>query len=238
MKLFLTFPNRRFNLPFQIFVLTGSLNMNENKKNTKIRILDVAEELFARHGFAGTSLRALTKAAEVNLAAVNYHFGSKEALIEEVIKRRLLPLNQLRMEKIEIERKTARREHRPPDVTAALRAFVEPTISFSRSGPGPNFTNLISRAFTESDETPRLIFMQNIQPLFHLLFSTLCEARPEIPAMTIFWRLHFFIGSIVHTMNIHNKKLHPPDDMGPELEGEALTDMLLSYATAGMLAPE
>lgn len=211
--------------------------MSQNKKDTKQRILDAAEELFARNGFAGTSLRALTEAAEVNLAAVNYHFGSKETLIEEAIKRRLLPLNQLRMEKVEAERERARRENRAPDVSAVLQAFVEPTISFSRSAPGRNFTTLVSRVLTDSDETPRLIFMQEIKPLFHLMFSTLCEARPDIPAMIFFWRLHFFIGSIVHTMNMHNKKLHLPDGMEPELDGDTLTDMLLSYATAGMLAP-
>ncbi len=212
--------------------------MTKNTKDTKERILDAAEDLFAHKGFAGTSLRSLTKAAHVNLAAVNYHFGSKEALIEKVIKRRLLPLNKLRMEKIEEEREAARQENRPPDVAAALRAFVEPTISFSRSAPGRNFTTMVGRALTESDETPRQVFLENIRPLFHLLFSTICEARPDIPAATIFWRIHFFIGSMVHTMNMHNKKLHLPEGIELELEGDSLTNMLISYATEGMLAPE
>ena len=69
--------------------------------NTKTRILDGAEQLFAREGFHNTSLRALTSLADVNLASVNYHFGSKESLLHSVIERRLLPLNRIRQEKIE-----------------------------------------------------------------------------------------------------------------------------------------
>ena len=65
--------------------------------STKQRILGAAEELFARHGFAGASLRQVTAAAQFNLAAVNYHFGSKENLINEVFRRRLDGLNAQRM---------------------------------------------------------------------------------------------------------------------------------------------
>jgi AcrR family transcriptional regulator len=65
--------------------------------STRERILGVAEALFARHGFDGASLRQVTAAAKVNLAAVNYHFGSKESLIEEVFRRRLDELNRQRL---------------------------------------------------------------------------------------------------------------------------------------------
>ena len=69
---------------------------------TQKKILDAAEALFAQEGFHSTSLRMLTKKAGVNLAAVNYHFGSKEELIRAVIERRLLPLNRLRFEKLRL----------------------------------------------------------------------------------------------------------------------------------------
>ena len=68
---------------------------------TRTRILDAAEELFMQHGFEGTSMRALTTRAGVNLAAVNYHFGSKDALIEAVFRRRLDPVNLARMAEVE-----------------------------------------------------------------------------------------------------------------------------------------
>jgi AcrR family transcriptional regulator len=67
-------------------------------KDTKERILDAAERLFAAHGFAGTSLRAVTKEAGVNLAAVHYHFGTKEDLLRAVLSRIVIPVNRERLE--------------------------------------------------------------------------------------------------------------------------------------------
>ena len=74
-----------------------SLNDGRGPAATKDRILDAAEALFMEHGFEATSLRAITAAAAVNLAAVNYHFGSKEELFQAVLTRRLDPMNQRRL---------------------------------------------------------------------------------------------------------------------------------------------
>jgi AcrR family transcriptional regulator len=70
---------------------------NRSQAHTRERILRAAEELFMDRGFASTSLRMITARAKVNLAAVNYHFGSKEALIREVFERQLAPLNRARI---------------------------------------------------------------------------------------------------------------------------------------------
>src|SRR5436189_6346555 len=83
-----------------------SLRAVKPPHETRTRILDAAEELFMLHGFEGTSMRQLTAKAGVNLAAVNYHFGSKDALIEAVFRRRLDPMNAARiaaLEKLELE---------------------------------------------------------------------------------------------------------------------------------------
>src|SRR5512145_2902278 len=68
---------------------------------TRTRILDAAEELFMQHGFEGASMRMLTARAGVNLAAINYHFGSKDALIEAVFRRRLDVMNAERIAQLE-----------------------------------------------------------------------------------------------------------------------------------------
>ncbi|MEJ2200328.1 MAG: TetR family transcriptional regulator, partial [Desulfuromonadaceae bacterium] len=86
--------------------------------DTKERILDAAEELFARQGFHATSLRAITGGAQVNLAAVNYHFGSKDGLLEAVFSRRLTPLNQERQRRLEAVREAARAAGTPPQAEA------------------------------------------------------------------------------------------------------------------------
>src|SRR5438132_7521965 len=113
---------------------------------TRTRILDAAEELFMLHGFEGTSMRLLTAKAGVNLAAVNYHFGSKDALIEAVFRRRLDPMNASRtaeLERLETESAAQASHHarRPPAAEAIIRAFVGPSLRLMEDtkGGGRNF---------------------------------------------------------------------------------------------------
>src|SRR3954469_6513752 len=89
---------------------------------TRTRILNAAEELFMQHGFEGTSMRLLTSSAGVNLAAVNYHFGSKDALIEAVFRRRLDPMNAARIAALEALQ--AGSGGRPLSPGHVIRAFV------------------------------------------------------------------------------------------------------------------
>src|SRR5512143_3976610 len=96
------------------------------KAETKDRILDAAERLFAEHGFDATSLRMITAAAGVNLAAVNYHFRSKDSLIEAVFGRRIGPVNKERLEMLTAAEKAAGSD--PLSLEAVVRAFVEPVV--------------------------------------------------------------------------------------------------------------
>src|SRR5437773_139903 len=99
---------------------------------TRTRILDAAEALFMQHGFEGTSMRLLTGQAGVNLAAVNYHFGSKDALIEAVFRRRLDPMNAARIGELErLEKDSRERTAGAPArlaTEAIIRAFVGPSL--------------------------------------------------------------------------------------------------------------
>src|SRR6187200_958095 len=92
---------------------------------TRTRILDAAEELFMQHGFEGTSMRTLTAKASVNLAAVNYHFGSKDALIEAVFRRRLDPMNAARI--AELDRLEAAAP--VPSADAIIRVFLRASLA-------------------------------------------------------------------------------------------------------------
>ena len=98
--------------------------------DTKTRILDAAERLFVEHGFEATSLRQLTTAAGVNLAAVNYHFGSKEELFQAVLTRRLDPMNQERIERLEkLEREAS---GKPLSCEKILFAMLIPALRLAR----------------------------------------------------------------------------------------------------------
>lgn len=210
---------------------------NTDSLDTKEKILDAAEYLFAERGFRSTSMRAITGRARVNLAAVNYHFGSKGALLDAVIKRRIQPLNRIRRERLERVRASAREKGRKPDVRAVFHAFIEPIIFFRETKPGAkSFITFISRSLTDPDDTVRKVFVRFIRPMFELLFETTCEALPERPRDVIFWRLHFIIGALFHAMHacadIETEFLN----MKTDTDAQSLIDMILPFVTAGMKA--
>src|SRR2546428_5463252 len=124
-----------------------SLRAVKPPHETRTRILDAAEELFMLHGFEGTSMRQLTAKAGVNLAAVNCHFGSKDALIEAVFRRRLDPMNAARIAALDELEKSAR----APAPDAIIRAFIGQSLRMiedTKNG-GRNFIPPLGRRYTQ-----------------------------------------------------------------------------------------
>ncbi len=206
--------------------------------STKTRILDAAVQLFARDGFHGTSLRTITSKAMVNLAAVNYHFGSKDALLKAVFERHLLPLNQIRQEKIESALRQAKENGKQISAEAILRAFIEPTLAFRRSETGAqDFIALVGRSLSEPDETVRNCFIQLVLPNFQLLFGSLQQALPELPPTLLFTRLQFTMGAMSHVMCMSNHAPPPLPGIPEPLDDETLTEELIQFARHGLEAP-
>ncbi len=205
--------------------------------DTRQKILDAAEALFAYKGYRGTSLRAITGRADVNLAAVNYHFGSKGALLEEVIKRRIQPLNNIRMKRLEEVRKTARKKGVRPNIKNVLLAFIEPTLLFRESSPGAkNFFTFIGRSFTDPDDTVRKVFLRFIKPVFQLLFNASCEALPHHKQDLVFWKLHFSIGSLLHAIHVCGNIKPELTGIKTDVDAQTLVNLIIPYVTAGMNA--
>ena len=124
---------------------------------TKERILDAAETLFAQHGFGGTSLRQVTSRADVNIAAVNYHFGSKENLVNEVFRRRMDEMSVERLKAL----KQAVQAH-PGELEPVLAAFVEPALAMAQDRHGGGaFIRVIARAYAESNDSLRKFLSDN-----------------------------------------------------------------------------
>ena len=117
-----------------------------NQTDTHNRLLDAAEHLFAEHGIAATSLRAITSEAPANLASIHYHFGSREALVEAVFARRLEPLNRERCRLLDLEEAAA---DGPPPVEAIVNAFVAPAmrLAYDPDGGGEHFMCLMGRLY-------------------------------------------------------------------------------------------
>ncbi len=215
-----------------------------SRPDTKQRLLDAAERLFARQGFHATPLRDITAEAGANVAAVNYHFGSKEGMIEAVLARRLGPLNEERRERIEAVLRAARQRGGRPEVAEVLRAFVEPTFRLLEQGPGgQNFAVLVGRVLAEPDPSLRAPFLRLVAPTFRFLYQALCEALPHLDPGVVFWRVNSALGAMGHTLRwtgglgaeIGRSSLPPGVDPSPGTETQ--TDRLVAFIAAGMEAP-
>lgn len=207
------------------------------EQDTRQKILDASEILFARHGYRGTSLRSITGAADVNVAAVNYHFGSKKALLESMIKRRIQPLNDQRRKRLEDVRSAAHKRGRKSDTRDVLLAFIEPTLLFRESAPGAKeFITFIARSFADPDDTVQEVFHRAMQSMFQLLLETVSEALPDLPRDVLFWRIHFTLGALFHTMHLCGNPKSSPFRLPNDIDAKTLVHLMIPYVTAGMEA--
>ncbi|MDL2268409.1 TetR family transcriptional regulator [Desulfosarcina sp. OttesenSCG-928-G17] len=212
--------------------------MNRLRKSksgdTKTRILDTAEVLFAQKGFRQTSISQLARHAKVNLAAVNYHFGSKNGLMEALLERRLFPVHQLRMERLTAIQDEMRTEGQVPEAAELISAFVEPAFSLTREADGgKNFMMIASRLMSEPGDNMRPVFIRNFIPAFVLLFELMQKSLPQVAEDDLLWRLHFVLGALSHAMRVHGTTL-PPDMFPVDRTPETMTRLLVDFLTAGM----
>lgn len=170
------------------------------KRDTKDRILDAAEELFADHGFAATSLRAITTAADVNLAAVNYHFGSKEELLGAVLERRMNPINEERVAVLDTLEAAA--GERAVALDALIDAMMRPAFRrIAELGDnGARFVRLMARTHMEPNVDIRARFLAMFTEVIERYTAAFGRALPGLGEQELHWRLHFMIGSMTHTL--------------------------------------
>src|SRR5215467_2180302 len=117
--------------------------------DTKERILDTAEKLFAEHGYGATSLRSIIAGAKVNLAAVHYHFRTKDALLDAVLKRRLEPVNRERLALLDAYEQGA--GDGPLRLESVLTALIAPPLGLARNPAFAGFMKLMGRVVVDGD---------------------------------------------------------------------------------------
>lgn len=205
---------------------------------TKERILDAAESLFMEHGFEATSLRLITQAAGVNLAAVNYHFGSKEELFEAVLTRRLDPMNQARLARL--DRYEAAVAPAPLGCERILAALFIPALELARDPArgGANFLRLLGRAYADPAPFIRQFLSVQYAPMIARFKDAFARALPHLPRRELSWRLHFIMGALSYTLagtDAHRiiAELNPVETD----DDEALLRRLAPFLLAGLTAP-
>lgn len=164
--------------------------------STRERILGAAEALFAELGFAGASLRQVTSVAKVNLAAVNYHFGSKDNLIEEVFRRRLDKLSRRRLAQL-----AAVTANDQATLEAVLDAFITPALELSMDDAGGGeFMRVLARAYAEHDSRLRTFLSDNYGHVLKEFAATFADLLPHLDKQELYWRLDIAVGALTYAM--------------------------------------
>ena len=196
------------------------------RPDTKTRILDAAEKLFGEKGFDATSLRDITTEADVNLAAVNYHFQSKESLIEAAIMRSAGPVNQKRLAMLEAAGPQA-------NIEQIVEAFVGPVLEQEFVTMAPLMARVLA-----SPEIMKRVFQHHMETLSRRFADAVAMALPELSAPERMWRLHFTAGAMAHTVTRAPVLRDLFGGMLDMKDRQQLIARLVRFAAAGFRAPE
>jgi AcrR family transcriptional regulator len=215
-----------------------TLAMDALSQDTKTRILDAAESLFMEHGFEATSLRQLTTAAGVNLAAVNYHFGTKEELFQAVLTRRLDPMNQERIDLLaRLEREAG---GRPLSCEKILSAMLIPALKLARDEKrgGKNYLRLLGRAYADPAPFIRNFLSDQYAEMIARFKEAFQKALPHLTKPEVTWRLHFVMGALSYTLAGTDALKLLAQAMPHEKDNdELLLQRLAPFLAAGLKAP-
>jgi AcrR family transcriptional regulator len=203
--------------------------------DTQDRLLNAAEKLFAEHGISETSLRAITTEAQANLAAVNYHFHSKEGLIKAVFARRLEPINQQRLDLLNAAEQQA--APNPPPLEEIITAFLGPALRLSTHPEhgGPHFMRLIGRLFSEPSEF-KMVIHEQFEEVRRRFFAAFQAVLPNLGPEELFWRFHFMVGAMAHTAAAGEILEHISGGHCDQSDPEATLRRMTAFVAAGFKA--
>ncbi len=205
------------------------------KTDTKTRILDTAERLFAQKGFDAVSLRTIIASAKVNLAAVHYHFGSKQALIHAVISRRLRPINEERLTQLaEVRIKAGRR---PVKLEHVLECLFRPLFRVQANPKaGPTFARLVGRVIGERNEGLQKFMMSELAEVIIEFGAAFCTALPGLAKEEADWRSHFMAGAMAHTLCNADLLVRLTGTDADASDYETTVQRLIDFTAAGFRA--
>lgn len=198
--------------------------------DTKDRILDSAEKLFAENGFDATSVRTIASDAGVNLAAINYHFQSKDALLDAVYARRAGPVNERRLRLLDQFEAEAKGKPVPPE--KVLEALMRPIFELGdQIGYIPRM--MLRMQYVERESVVESVFEKHFRPAFSRLFAAMRRSLPHLSDDEMFWRMQFTVGAFAHVMaggtltKAAGKRFKRP-------EPEIMMRRLIRFASAGL----
>jgi len=206
-----------------------------SRSDTATRILDVSERLFVEHGFEATSLRMITQQASVNLAAVNYHFGSKDALFESVFSRRLGPWVGGCLAELDAEEAKG-----TPSVEAVVMSYVRPALVLSKDPArgGVMFVRLFSRVLVENHRQLRETISQQHSEFVTRYNDAFRKALPQLTSEEVAWRMHLGFSVMFHAFAGNDVlKLFGRSSTVSARDPDLIVKHLVPFVVAGLTSP-
>jgi AcrR family transcriptional regulator len=206
---------------------------------TRERLLDAAERIFAERGFEGASMRAVTQAAGSSVSAANYHFGSKEELLRATLLRRVGPLNERRLARLDALEAEA--GGRPLELETILDTFLRPVFEEHASSidATARFRQVAARIYSDPPDVVAAMKRELFGPILRRFVGALAAALPEKSRGEIELGFQLTVGVMVHVISGHLVMTPSPEDDGCEcwtsrLSDESVLQQLIAYAAAGL----
>jgi AcrR family transcriptional regulator len=204
------------------------------QSESKRRLLDAAEQLFADRGFESVSVRDITQLAKANVAAVNYHFGSREGLIALVVTRYVTPVNQERLARLEaLERKWS---GKTVPIEEVLDAFVRPLASMVQKSELTErlFCKLMGRIFSLGIEALPEAVENQMQVSIDRFTRALAKSLPTVSSEELVWRMHFVVGSMIHMLLNQDMLQRLTNGAAGSPSMEAVMGRFIRFAASGL----
>jgi len=198
------------------------------------RLLYTAERLFSEHGFEATSVRDLASAAGCNIASVNYYFGGKEKLYEEVFRRHLIPMTDTRVASID---KVMTESNGSPQLEVLLKAFADAFIEpLADEAKASRFMKLMVREMIDSHLPSDLFVKDVIIPTLSAMQTGLVRACPGLDESKVPLIVHSIVGQLVQAVQ-SERMLGQTEDAGfLRLPLAVVVDHIVKFSAAGIRA--
>ena len=208
---------------------------------TRERLLDAAERIFAERGFEGASMRAVTQAAGTSVSAANYHFGSKEELLRATLLRRVGPLNERRLARLDALEAEA--GGRPLELETILDTFLRPVFEEHASSVDATarFRQVAARIYSDPPEVVATMKRDLFGPILARFVGEIAVALPEKSRDEIELGFQLTVGVMVHVISGHLVTVPSSEDGGCEcwtsrLSNESVLQQMIAYVAAGLRA--
>jgi AcrR family transcriptional regulator len=204
-------------------------------KSVKDRLLDTAEGLFCERGFKGTSIRDIAAAAGCNIASVNYYFGSKEGLYEEVWHRHLIPMRDARIASIN---KVMSRAEGRPNLEDLLRSFADTFVgSMVDTSKTSRLSKLMAREYIDSHLPTDMFVNEVMTPTISAMRGALVKTCPDLDESKIMPVVFSLIGQLVHLVHVKTMFEQGGDKLNlPVFDSNEIIDHIVRFSAAGIHA--